>query len=387
MKIAIFAETYLPYINGVVTHIKILREGLINNGHDVLIITADTNVKEHVVEDGVLRCPAIAVKKIYGYGLSSPLSATLRKKIKEFSPDIIHIHQEFGIGMAGLRAARALGVPMVYTLHTMYDDYIYYIAPRQFTDIARRISHNYIKFFARRANVITGPSKKCVDYLNYIGVRRKVEVIPNSVELDMYSDSATTFEQRAALRQKLGIPQDAFVACFCGRIGKEKGVDNLIRLWKEKASDNMYLVIIGNGPMKEELIKSVNETGLSKRIIFTGAVPHEEMPPYYAICNAYATASLSEMYSISMLEAQASGLPVIQYLDLENIDQIEVGVNGFIFETDAEFEEIVKKLAELPEEERKALSASVRKSVEERSSDNIAKHLINLYRKAMGLQY
>ena len=384
MKIAIFAETYLPYINGVVTHIKILREGLINNGHEVLIITADTNVKEHVLDDGVLRCPAIAVKKIYGYGLSSPLSATLRKRIKEFSPDIIHIHQEFGIGMAGLRAARALGVPMVYTLHTMYDDYIYYIAPGPLTDIVRRISHNYIKFFARRASVITGPSKKCIDYLNYIGVRREVDVIPNSVELDIYSEEATTTAQRAAVRQEYNIPDDAFVACFCGRIGKEKGVDNLIRLWKEKASDNMYLMIMGNGPLREELEETVKTIGLAKNVVFTGAIAHEKIAPYYAACNAYATASLSEMYSISMLEAQASGLPVIQRLDPDNKDQIKVGVNGYLFETDEEFGEIICKLATLSEEERKCLAGSVRKSIEERSSDHIAKHLIRLYQKAMG---
>ena len=385
MRIAIFVETYLPYLNGVVTHVKILREGLIHNGHEVLIVTADKSVREHTIEDGVLRCPALEVKKIYGYGISSPLSLTLGKKIREFNPDIVHIQQEFGIGLAGIRAARALRVPLVYTLHTMYDDYLYYIAPWPLTDMARRISHNYIRFISRRADIVTGPSKKCVDYLANAGVHRKVHVIPNSVELENYTEDATTPAQRAQIRRRFSIPDDAFVACFCGRIGKEKGIDNLIRLWKEQIDpkSNSYLMIIGNGPAREELEALADYLGLGDHVIFTGAVPHEEIPPYYACCNAYATASLSEMYSISMLEAQASGLPVVQRLDPDNIDQIKVGVNGFLVETPEQFGQIMKQLHDLTAEQHHALSASVRESVRERSSDSIAKYMLELYQKAI----
>ncbi|MFV0498171.1 MAG: glycosyltransferase [Candidatus Fimivivens sp.] len=385
MRIAIFVETYLPYLNGVVTHVKILREGLIHNGHEVLIVTADKNVREHVIEDGVLRCPALAVKKIYGYGLSSPLSVTLKKKIQAFNPDIIHIQQEFGVGLAGIRAARSLNVPLIYTLHTMYDDYLYYIAPRPLTDMVRRISQNYIRFISRRADIVTGPSKKCVDYLANAGVHRKVYVIPNSVDLENYTEEASTPQQRAAIRQKYAIPDDAFIACFCGRIGKEKGIDDLIRLWKENIApeSNSYLMIIGNGPAREELEQLTISLGIDARVIFTGAVTHEELPPYYACSNAYVTASLSEMYSISMLEAQASGLPVVQRLDPDNIDQIKVGVNGFLFENAEEFGQIITKLHDLPPQERKALSNSVRESVRERSSDSIAKYLLDLYQKAL----
>lgn len=385
MRIAIFVETYLPYLNGVVTHVKVLRDGLIANGHEVLIVTADKNVSEHLVEEGVLRCPALEVKKIYGYGLSSPLSATLQRKIRQFNPDVIHIHQEFSIGLAGLRAARSLHVPLIYTLHTMYDDYLYYIAPWPLTDMVRRISHNYIRFIARRADIITGPSKKCVDYLMSAGVHRKVYVIPNSVDLENYSERATTPEARAAVRKALGIPQDAFVACFCGRIGKEKGIDSLIRMWSEQIppDENLYLLIIGNGPYRDEFERLANELGIEKRVMFAGAVPHEDIPPYYAACNVYATCSLSEMYSVSMLEAQASGLPVVQRLDPDNVDQIKVGVNGFLFDSSEEFGQIIRQLAALSPQERFEMSERVRESIVERSSDGIAKFLLGLYQQAI----
>ena len=70
MRIALFTETYLPYINGVVTHVKLLREGLEKLGHTVLVVTSDPNTHHHYIEDGVLHCPAVKLKKIYGYGLA-----------------------------------------------------------------------------------------------------------------------------------------------------------------------------------------------------------------------------------------------------------------------------------------------------------------------------
>lgn len=383
MRIAIFTETYLPYINGVVTHIKILRDGLVAMGHEVLIVTADKNTAEHKVIDGVLRCPALEFKKLYGYGVASPLSMTLKSKVSAFNPDIIHIQQEFGTGLAGIRISRDLGIPLIYTLHTMYDDYIYYIAPFGFGDLVKRISHQYIRFVARRADIITGPSKKCADYLHNAGVRRKVYVIPNSVEVENYTEESTTVAQRLAVREKYGIPADAFVGCFCGRIGKEKGIDHLIRLWAATTDDHMYLLIIGNGPYREQFEELAKECGIGHRVKFTGAVSHEQLAPYYACCDCYATASLSEMYSISMLEAQASGLPVLQRLDPDNVDQIKEGVNGYLFETEGEFGRLVNMLAAMSADEKANMRQKVRESVAERSSVGIAKYLLELYNLAI----
>lgn len=385
MKVAIFTETYLPYINGVVTHIKILKEGLEALGHEVLIVTTDVHVSEHTLENGILRCPAVELKKIYNYGVASPLSGTRERLVKEFHPDIIHIHNEFSMGLAGIRAARSLHVPLVYTLHTMYDDYIYYIAPKPLTDIVKRISHRYVRFLSRRADIMTGPSKKCEDYIRAAGVKRKIYIIPNSVELEPYAETATTQEERDAVRERYGIPKDAFAACFVGRIGKEKGIDRLMELLKENTvpEDNIYLLVIGGGPFLDEFRTYADHLGLGERVVFTGAVPHEQLPPYYAACDCYATASTSEMYSISMLEGMASGLPVVQILDPENRDQIQVGVNGWIYETGEELAGYLRMIRDLSPEEKTALKASVRASVADKSSVRIAQFMLELYQKAI----
>ena len=138
MRIALFTETYLPHINGVVTHVKILRDGLLQQGHEVLVVTADYQTRQHYVKDGILHCPAIKSKRFYGYGVASPFSRRRLKLVQDFRPDIIHIHNEFGIGLSGIFAAKQLHVPLVYTLHTMYDDYLYYVAPRHLLRVAKR---------------------------------------------------------------------------------------------------------------------------------------------------------------------------------------------------------------------------------------------------------
>ena len=153
MRIAIFTETYLPQINGVVTHIKILKEGLEALGHTVLIVTADSKAHTHYLKDNVLHCPAHNLKRIYNLDLASPVSRTRLKYLREFRPDIIHVHNEFSIGLSGMAIAKILKVPLVYTLHTMYDDYIYYIAPKPLIPLTKKLSHRYFRMFPQNAAV------------------------------------------------------------------------------------------------------------------------------------------------------------------------------------------------------------------------------------------
>lgn len=94
MKIALFSETYFPYINGVATHVKTLKEGLEALGHQVLVVTADPKVSGHKLENGVLRCPAMELKEIYGFGLSLFRSTRRLEFLRGFSPDVVHAHTE-----------------------------------------------------------------------------------------------------------------------------------------------------------------------------------------------------------------------------------------------------------------------------------------------------
>lgn len=381
MKIAIFTETYLPDINGVVTHIKILKDGLESLGHEVLIVTADAKSRKYYTKESVLHCPAVTSKKLYNYGLSAPLSFKRLQLLKKYNPDIIHIHNEFGIGLSGALIAKMLRKPLVYTLHTMYDDYIYYVAPKPFVPLVRNMSHQYFKLLAKSATALTGPSKKVEEYFKECGVKKPVNVIPNPVELDMFEPSNIDPQKKHDFRVKYSIPDDVFLACFCGRLGKEKSVDVMLNYWAQvvKPEDKLRLLLIGDGPAKPELEEQARELGISDMIIFTGKVPHEELPPYYASCDIYITTSLSDTNSISMLEAMATGLPVLHIHDELNRGQVVDGINGFIFHDAKELYSGINRLRGMSAEERAQFSKSVRDSVAESGAQNLANYLIDIY--------
>ncbi len=222
MRVALFTEVYLPAVNGVVTHVKTLKEGLELLGHKAIIVTADSNVKKTQASDDILYCPAIRLEKIYGYDVASPISADRLKLLKDFNPDVIHIHNEFGIGLSGVLIARSLKIPLVYTMHTMYDDYVYYVANNESTrKLLTSASHKYARILASAASAVTGPSKKVEEYFRRCGVDKPVTVIPNSVETDVFNRYSVEKKKVAAVREKYGFKESDLVFCFCGRMGQD----------------------------------------------------------------------------------------------------------------------------------------------------------------------
>lgn len=381
MRVALFTETYLPQINGVVTHVKILKEGLEKLGHQVLVVTADYDTHRHYIKDGVLHCPAQRIRRFYDNGAAAPLSQRRLKFIRDFNPDIIHIHNEFGIGISGIMAAKMLHKPLVYTLHTMYDEYIYYVAPPRLVGAMTKFSHRYIKLLAQFASALTGPSKKCAEYFKQAGVDKNVNVIPNSVELESFRPENISEEKKKAFRKKYGIADDQMIACFVGRLGREKSVDVILENWARciTAADKIHLIVIGDGPSKPELEEQARTLGITSMVTFTGAVQHDELPPYLASCDVYITASLSDTNSISMLEGMATGLPVLQRLDPLNADQVREGVNGFVFDSAESMAEKLREVKNKSPEDLEVLKRSVIGSVKRSGAEDLANYMLSVY--------
>ena len=388
MRIALFTETYLPSINGVVTHVKTLKEGLEALGHTVMVVTADSRVNNHVIADDVMYCPAVKLKKIYNYDIAPPISKERLDKLRNFAPDIIHIHNEFGVGISGVLIARSLKVPLVYTLHTMYDDYVYYVAKTQaFGKVVTSASHLYAKILASTASAITGPSAKVSEYFKACGVKKKVHVIPNSVELDVFDPKCVDKQAALELRRKFGFDDEDMVFCFCGRLGKEKNVTLLLEYWAAhvKYEDKIKLFILGDGPLHEQHCKEAESFGISDMVKFAGRVEHPELPEYYACCDAYITASLSDTCSISMLEGMAMHLPVLSLKDELNEGQVVDGVNGYNFTNAEDMYELLKKLRDMPKDELHEFGARTRESIKTSGAIRLANDLLDVYKEAIGV--
>ena len=386
MRIALFSDTYHPEINGVAIHVLALKEGLESLGHEVLVVTTTPEDKSINEEGNVLHCPSIKLKRVYGYGLSMPINVKQYNFIKKFNPDVIHIHTEFGIGLFGILVSKMLKRPVVYTLHTIYDDYVYYVVPKPLVKTGQRIFYKYIRLLYKRATVITGPSPKSHEYLIHAGLNRNVEVIPNPVDVDRFCINNVTPEEIFEIKKKYDIPEDAFVGCSISRIGKEKSIDVLIDYIAKysKVNKNFRFLIVGDGPSKPELENQARRLGISDVVIFTGKVPNGDLLPYYATSDVFLTASLSDTNSISMLEAMAMELPIIQREDPINKGQIVENVNGLIFNDEKSFIEKMDTFFHMKDEDKIALKNSTRNSVIRSNTKNsTADKVVEVYRRAI----
>ena len=147
-----------------------------------------------------------------------------------------------------------------------------------------------------------------------------VSASPTSLRIGSSTSVSYTHLQKKEIRSRYGVTDDDMLVCFCGRLGKEKSVDVMLDFWAQtvKPQDNIKLLIIGEGPSKEELEQQAAELGIGDQVHFAGKILHDKLPPYYAACDLYITTSLSDTNSISMLEGMAAGLPVLHIRDVLN---------------------------------------------------------------------
>lgn len=387
MKIAIFTETYVPFINGVVTHVRLLKEGLEQLGHDVLIVTADPTVRRHQVKDGILRCPAHNIKKIYNYGVASPISTNRLRYLIKFRPDIIHIHNEFGVGFFGLQSSIILGVPLVYTIHTMYDDYMHYIAPNGMTNVLNKTMSFYLKRFTNNASAIIGPSAKVEEFCKRHGVLAKVYVIPNCPDINAFNPEKQDYKEVLDLKCKFRISPDDKVLLTVSRIAQEKSMDVLINYFVKcfKNDKNYKLIVVGDGPALVSLKEQARLLEVDDKVLFSGAVPNSMVPNYCHMADAFVSASLSEMFSISMLEAMAAGLPAIIRYDEINKGQVTHGVNGYIYNNEVEFENVIRNYFAMTTDKINEFKQNTISSVSNYDSKELAKQVCLVYEIAQNV--
>ncbi|MCM1430727.1 MAG: glycosyltransferase [Muribaculaceae bacterium] len=386
MQIALFTDTYLPQINGVATHVKTLKEGLEAIGHTVLVVTADTSARNHYINDGVLHCPAATLKHLYDYGAASSHSRERDRLLDDFAFDVVHIHTEFGIGWSGVETARRMKLPLFYTLHTMWEQYLHYIVPRPMIPIARKVMRKYIGYYGEIADEVIGPSARVQGFLESCGVRRHINVVPNAVELDYFSREQADAQRVQSLRVRYGLCPEDLVLCFCGRLGREKSIDVLLDMFAvhSQPDSHIKLVVIGDGPQGLALREQAKQLGIADSVIFVGGVPHDQVREIYACCDLFATASRSEVNSISMLEAMAMGLPVLHIVDEENPGQVQEGVNGLPFRTAEEFHEIIQGFQRNPGTLRQ-MQASTVESVRTAGQEGLARRMESVYLKKLAV--
>lgn len=345
MKIALFTDTYPPEINGVATSCQSLRDILVAHGEDVLVVTTNAADNRFIDEPGYVRIPGPAMKRFYGYRFAGFYNARAMKILKAYAPDVIHIQTDWCVGLFGRLVAKTIGVPVVYTYHTMYEDYSYMVTRGHFDRLARNLLQQYARLIITHTDEIIAPSLKTKDYLRQIGIDSYVNIVPTGVDFSRFDPRGLDQARIQELKDRFHLLEADLVLVSLGRLGKEKAVDVVIegfRLFlKAHPKIRSKMVIVGKGPYERELKKIVTDLGLAGQIIFTGPCPPKDAPYYYALGNVFASASLTETQGLTYMEAMAARLFVLARYDHNLLDVIKEGTTGHFFETP---EEMARKL-------------------------------------------
>lgn len=349
MRIGIFTDTYLPYVSGLVTSELMLKKSLEKMGHEVYVVTANLEYFKYIndKENKVIYIPGLPIG-IYDARLTGIYSTRAINQIRKWKLDVIHSQTEFGIGTFARIVSKQLNIPLVHTYHTMYEDYVYYITKGYFDKTSKRLVEYLTKFYCdKTVTELIVPSRKIYNiFVNKYEVNKKISIIGTGMDIERFSKSNFKEEQIDEVRKKYNIKKSDFVIGSVSRLAKEKSIDRVITNFKEvlKTIPNAKLLIVGDGPDRDELMNLAKELEIEKNVIFTLKVPIESVQIYYQIMNVYVTFSTTETQGLTVLEAMASSIPVIAIKDDSFIDAVKDKKNGFVFKTDNDYLKAVNEL-------------------------------------------
>lgn len=323
MRIGMLADIYKPHVSGVTHYISLNKKLLEERGHTVYVFTFG-DIEYQDDEDRVVRSPGVPVADT-GIFLGFRHSRRARELIHGM--DLLHVHHPFLSGRLALRQGRAANIPVVFTNHTRYDMYAHAYLPMLPDQIGSTFLQAYLPTFCREVDLVIAPSEGLRQVLYGLEVRAPIEVIPNGVDLGPFMKGTTPID-----RIRHGISPESIVLVYTGRLGPEKNLTFLLRAFAgvSAAFPESRLILVGAGPEADNLHDLAVRSGIADRVTFTGLVDYEKMPAYLRMADLFVTASVTEVHPLSVVEALASGLPVIGIESVGVGDTVQNGVNGLL---------------------------------------------------------
>lgn len=379
MNIGIFTDTYFPQVSGVATSIDTLRAQLEQKGHTVYIFTTtDPDVEKNIYERNVFRFASIPFisftdRRIAVRGLFQSYQVA-----KDLNLDIVHTQTEFSMGLIGKFVAKALKIPCVHTYHTMYEDYLHYVAK------GKLLKPVHVKMmtcsFCEKMSGVIAPSERVLETLTRYGVKEPIAIIPTGVDLTKFK--ATDPDAREKIRAKYKIAPEEHLLLSLSRLAFEKDIDRLIANFsaiKEKVP-NVKLMIVGDGPAKELLEAQAKELKLEDDIIFTGEVENTKVGQFYQAADLFVSTSVSESQGLTYIEALASGTKVIASKSPYTSELLSADTIGATFESLPEFVELVIKYLQDPAKYQD--QTLLRKKLQEISADEFGERILRFYEQS-----
>jgi 1,2-diacylglycerol 3-alpha-glucosyltransferase len=372
MRILTATDTYYPDVNGAAYFTYRLATLLAKRGHDVFVMCPSRSFKNTISNHGEVAVYGIRSihLPVYQNFRVSPLftSRTIRRVIREISPDIVHIQNHFLIGKEAVTAAKRLSIPAMGTNHFMPQNLTHYlhlpgIAERWLQRFAWR---QFVRVF-EQLDFVTTPTRTAAALLVKAGLKKKVVAVSCGIDLERFKPT----NDGAYLRRRFALPTDKPVLLYVGRLDKEKRIDMILRALPDiSRATGVHLVLAGIGKEKRNLEELAERLDIQQTVTFTGFVPDEDLQNIYGVADLFATAGIAELQSIVTMEAMASGLPVVAVNAMALPELVHDGENGYLF-SDGDGQMFTEKVIAILSDQ------AMRAKMSEKSLEIIRDHDIN----------
>jgi 1,2-diacylglycerol 3-alpha-glucosyltransferase len=390
MRVAIFTETYLPYLSGVTVSTEALARGLGRAGHEVLLVAPRPRRGADPGSAGALGpAPTYAWLPSYepaalvppGYRMPIPVAwAAGRRAAIAFAPEIVHTQSPFASGLLANEVSRRVSAPLVFTHHTRFADYGHYLGALAVPATAALDAH-LRRFWAGCAAVVAPSSDLAAEISERLGPSGpRLRVIPTGIDLAVIR-SLDPIDPRLVA----GWPADSVVVATLGRLAREKNLDLLLDAFQGAAAgeERLRLLFIGGGPLEASLRRRVERAGIAARVHFAGKQPHAVALAILAGADLFAFASQTETQGLVLAEALACGVPIVTLDGPGVADSVRHGIDGLVASDAAELSRMIGALA-TDAGRRAAMAAAARDGAERFAAERRIGEMEELYRELLG---
>lgn len=402
MNIAMFTDAYFPRINGVTISVKSYAEELTKLGHKVCIVCLKYSAEQQKSalfdeEDEDSKSP-FQIVRIPSTGIIWSKEDRmvridkwhfLKKAMKAFNPDVIHINGEWTVGYLGALYSKKAKLPIVFTFHTLWEDYLAnYInfLPHSST---QKLGRDIVKFYLKRASLIIAPTKRIAKVVHEYGINRDAELLPTGVPSDLVNFKKEQDKRiKNALFKKFPFLKNRKILLYVGRVVKEKNLSFLYDMLERvyKTNPEAALLFVGDGPYLEELKELAEERGIKDSVAFTGYAAREDLIYFYKMSSIFVFPSLTETQGLVTIEAMTVGVPLVAIGAMGTLDVMRGDNGGFMVKNDVD--EFSSKVQLLLNDKQlyEAKSKEAKTWAKQWSIEMLTPTLVKYYQKAIELK-
>jgi glycosyltransferase involved in cell wall biosynthesis len=398
LRVAIFGESYLPYLSGVTVSTETLARGLRAAGHEVLLVVPrPPNGVEPPGAGAPGPSPSYAWLPSYqapppvppGYRMPWPVPSAALRAARGFAPEIVHAQSPFVSGLMARRTAQHTSAPLLFTHHTRFGDYGHYLG--LLAGAAEGTLNAYLGDFWAGCAAIVAPGTTLADEIRErLGAHRRpvVRVIATGVDVATLQNLPPI-----DLRARHGFPADAVIVASHGRLATEKNVAVLVEAFAQAAARDprLRLVLVGDGPAAEATASRAAAPDLAGRVALPGRLPRLDALAAVAGADIFAFASQTETQGLVLAEALTVGLPVVALAGPGVEDSVRDGLDGMVLRPDARGDDPARALGEAlaalagDSKRRRAMAAEARQGAERFDVARRIDQTVALYRQLLAL--